>query len=246
MAVRKTSVVYFFVAPPLAALVFIALPAIRADDAPPTVQFNRDIRPLLADRCFRCHGPDSGQRQAELRLDKAEGFKADLGGRQAIVPGKPDESELIRRVTHVDDEERMPPAETGERLTSGEITLLRQWIAQGAKYEPHWSFIPPRRPAVPEVKNIAWARGPIDRFILARQEAAGISPAPEADKRTLVRRLYFDLTGLPPTADEVEAFVADPRPEAYDELVDRLLMSPHYGERMAIYWLDLVRYADTV
>jgi hypothetical protein len=204
------------------------------------IRFNRDVRPILSDKCFACHGPDATHRKADLRLDTAD------GARQVVVPGKPAESELIARVTSPQKSRRMPPAKSGKELSAAEIDLLRRWVEQGARYQAHWSYLPPQRPAVPAVKNAAWPRDAIDRFLLARIESAGLLPSPEADAITLVRRLSFDLTGLPPTPAEVDTFLADDRPDAYDRLMDRLLASPHYGERMALYWLDLVRYADTV
>jgi hypothetical protein len=223
-----------------------AEPARAAEPLADRVEFNRDIRPLLSDKCFACHGPDASHRKADLRLDTEDGAKADRGGYRAVVPGKPADSELIARITSPEKSQRMPPAKSGKTLSPGEIDLIRRWIGQGAPYQPHWSYLPPRRPTVPAVTNAAWPRGPIDRFLLAQLEARGLAPSPEADKVTLARRLFFDLTGLPPSPQEVDAFLADSRPGAYERLVDRLLASPHYGERMAMYWLDLVRYADTV
>ncbi len=210
------------------------------------VEFNRDIRPILSDKCFSCHGPDANHRQAGLRLDTEEGAKAGRSGRRALVPGKPDQSTLIQRAVHPKEALRMPPAHTQKALTSSEITLLKRWIEQGGSYQKHWSYIPPRVPQVPTVKQAGWVRNPIDRFVLAKIEGAGLKPAPEADRVTLIRRLSFDLTGMPPTPSEVDTFLADGRPDAYERQVDRLLASPRYGERMAMYWLDLVRYADTV
>ncbi len=210
------------------------------------IEFNRDIRPILADRCFPCHGPDAGRRKAGLRLDTDKGAKADLGGRSAVVPGKPDESELLDRITSADKSQRMPPIKSGKEVSAKEIDLFRRWIAQGAEYQLHWSYLPPARPLLPDVKDRDWPRGKIDRFILARLEASGLKPSPEADKVTLIRRLHFDLIGLPPSPKEVETFLSDDQSDAYERLVDRLLASPHFGERMALYWLDLVRYADTV
>lgn len=224
-----------------------ALPAV-ADPiaaARQQVRYNRDIRPILADNCYQCHGPDQNQRQADLRLDQEEGALADLDGRRAIVPGQPDASELIRRITTSDPAERMPPASTGKALSARQVELLRQWIAAGAPWEPHWSFMPPQRPEPPQVANPSWVRNPIDAFVLARLEQEGLSPSPEADRATLIRRLSLDLTGLPPTPEEVDAFESDASPDAYEKLVDRLLASPRYGERMASRWLDAARYADT-
>jgi hypothetical protein len=209
------------------------------------VEFNRDIRPILSDNCYACHGPDKNQRKADLRLDIKEGAMADRGDSRPIVPGKPDQSELIRRVTATAKGKRMPPAKFGKQLTSRQIALFRRWIEQGAKWEPHWSRIPPKRPPLPAVQDRSWPINPMDRFILARLEEEKLQPSPEADKRTLMRRLAFDLTGLPPAPAEGDAFLADSSPEAYVKLVDRLLASKHYGERMALYWLDLVRFADT-
>lgn len=210
-----------------------------AVDAP---TYNRDIRPILSDRCFTCHGPDSGHREAELRLDTEAGAHESV-----IVAGKADESELINRVTSDDPDVRMPPADSKKPpLTGEQIELLKKWVNAGAKYEPHWAYIPPQRPRVPKVKHESAARNDIDRFLLAAMEAKNLEPSPEADPATLVRRVYFDLTGLPPSPTEVEAFLADKRAGAYDKLVDRLLASDSYGERMASWWFDLVRFASTV
>ncbi|MFN6189344.1 MAG: PSD1 and planctomycete cytochrome C domain-containing protein [Planctomycetia bacterium] len=211
--------------------------------------FTRDIKGILSNRCVRCHGPDpegrAGGGDEGLRLDTFAGATADLGGHAAIVPGKPDESELIRRITSTDPDIVMPPPEAGERLPEKQVDLLKRWIAAGATYEPHWAYVPPQRPAVPAVKQAAWPKNDIDRFILARLEAEGLEPQPEADRATLARRLALDLTGLPPTPDEVEAFVADPAADAVERLVDRLLAHDGYGEHMARQWLDLARYADS-
>jgi hypothetical protein len=209
------------------------------------LSFDRDIRPILADKCFRCHGPDPQQRQADLRLDTADGALCDLGGRRAIVPGKPEESELWRRVTSVDADERMPPSSTGKSLTDADRGKLRHWIEQGAEYEAHWSLRPPRKSVPPANRDPSWARTAIDRFVLANLDRDELLPQPEADRFTLVRRLSLDLTGLPPSPDEIEAFVADRSANAYEVLVDRLLASPHFGECFALDWLDAARYADT-
>jgi len=214
-----------------------------------TVDFDRDVRPILADNCFACHGPDEKARQANLRLDVREGAlgKA-LSGRPAIVPGKPAASGLIERITTKVAPLRMPPASTGKRLTPAQIQILQQWIRQGAQYAPHWAFVPPRRPPLPALKiqnPKSKIQNPIDVFILARLQKAGLTLSPPADRYTLIRRLSFDLIGLPPTPQEVEAFVKDRSPDAYEKVVDRLLASPHFGERMALKWLDLARYADT-
>jgi len=210
------------------------------------VDFARDIRPLLSDNCFACHGPDAKQRKADLRLDTREGALAYIDGTSAVVPGKPSESELIRRVTTDDEDDLMPPPDSGKKLDATQKALLQRWIAEGAEYELHWSYKPVTRPMPPRVKNGSFVLNDIDRFVLATLRTKGHEPAREADRRTLIRRLSFDLTGLPPTWEQVRAFVADSSPRAFGKLVDRLLASPHYGERMAIYWLDLVRYADTM
>ncbi|HEX4945270.1 MAG TPA: DUF1549 domain-containing protein [Blastocatellia bacterium] len=217
------------------------------------VQFNRDIRPILSDRCFYCHGPDEKNRKAGLRLDTFEGATKDRGGYRAITPGKPDESELLRRVTSHEPGEVMPPPSAKKApITPEEAALLKRWITQGAKYEGHWAFQPLARTAPPAVKNTKWVRNDIDRFILARLEREGMQPSPQADARTLIRRLSLDLTGLLPQPNEVEAFVKafdvkDPRKQdaAYNALVERLLASPHYGERWGRHWLDQARYADS-
>jgi hypothetical protein len=224
------------------ALAFFASSADAAD-----VQFNRDIRPILSDRCFACHGPDKGTRKTKMRLDHEADAKADLGkGKFAVVPGDPAKSEIYKRITSTSKTLRMPPGYMGhEPLKPSEIELIRQWIEQGAKYDLHWSFIPPKRPAPPAAANGAWVRNPIDAFIAARLDREGLKPSPEADRQTLIRRLTLDLTGLPPTPAEVEAFVADRSAGAYEKVVDRLLASPQYAERMAIRWLEAARYSDT-
>jgi hypothetical protein len=214
--------------------------SIAAAQPPRQIEFNRDIRPILSNNCFVCHGPDNNLRKAKLRLDDEKDSHA-----KVIKAGKPAESELFRRLITDDPKEKMPPAKTLKQLTKQEIELIRIWIAQGAKYERHWSLIPPRKHEFPHVKNTGWVRNDIDRFVLARLEKEGVQPSPEADKRTLLRRLSFDLTGLPPTPAEVDAFIADKSPQAYEKAVDRLLASPQFGERMAVQWLDVVRYADT-
>ncbi|MGI9456317.1 MAG: PSD1 and planctomycete cytochrome C domain-containing protein, partial [Aeoliella sp.] len=210
------------------------------------IDFNRDIRPLLSDNCFQCHGPDSSSREADLRLDVEQSAKLDRGGYAVVTAGTVGDSELVERIRSTDASEQMPPPETGKKLTPDEIELLTQWIEEGAEWSMAWAYEPPKSHATPEVKDNAWPRNWIDHFILSRLEQEGLQPAPEADRVTLLRRLSFDLIGLPPTPQEAEQFVSDNHPDAYVHLVDRLLDSPHFGERMAIYWLDLVRFADTV
>jgi mono/diheme cytochrome c family protein len=222
-----------------------ARPAHGQQAKTPPVEFNRDIRPILSNNCFTCHGPDKDLRKAKLRLDVEEVALADRGGYRVIVPGKPDDSELIHRITAKDRTERMPPPKTNKQLSAREIDLLRRWIEQGAKWQGHWSLITPKRSALPQVADRKWPVNAVDHFILARLEQEGLRPSPETDRRTLIRRLSFDLRGLPPTPEEVDAFLADSSPKAYELLVERLLASPHYGERLAQYWLDVVRYADT-
>ncbi len=210
------------------------------------IDFSLDIRPILSEHCFRCHGPDDGARQAELRLDQRESALGELeSGGRAIVPGELTHSELFRRITSSDPSERMPPEETGKKLSPRQIALVREWIESGASWGPHWAYVAPRRHPLPQVMDAKWAVNAVDRFILARLEAEGIAPSPRASKETLIRRLSLDLTGLGPTPDEVDAFRADDRPDAYERLVDRLLASPRHGEWMALHWLDLARYADT-
>jgi hypothetical protein len=217
-----------------------------AAKAAKTVRYNRDIRPILADKCFKCHGPDANERKAKLRLDRAvDAQKPAASGNCAIVPGKLDDSALYERVTSNDPEERMPPAKTGKSLTPAEIAKLKSWIEEGAEYEGHWAFTPPVRPALPAVKQASWCRNPIDYFIMARLEAEGLAPSPEAERLTLLRRLKLDLAGLPPSIEEADAFSADAGPGAYTRQVDRLLGSPQYGERWGRIWLDAARYADS-
>lgn len=221
----------------------VAVPAVDLGDP---VNFNREIRPILSNNCFACHGPDTGERKASLRLDEGDSAYSPLkSGHTAIVPGNPAQSELVRRITTTDDADRMPPAKFNKTLKPAEIDLLTRWVAQGGKIEPHWAFVTPKRPELPAVRNTTWPRNPIDHFILARLEREGLDPSPEADKHALIRRVSLDLTGLPPTPEEVDAFMADAAPDAYEKVVDRLLQSPHYGEQMARNWLDVARYADT-
>lgn len=213
------------------------------------VSFNRDIRPLLSDRCFACHGPHAAKREADLRLDVPDGEQGpflERDGHQAIKPGDPDASEIWKRLTIDDASQQMPPSDSGKKpLTDAQKQLVRQWILQGAQYEEFWAFVPPRPQKSPSVHHASWLAGRIDQFVLASLEKKQLKPQPRADKRTLIRRVTFDLTGLPPTREEIHAFENDDRPDAYRKLVDRLLASPQYGEHMARYWLDLVRFADT-
>ncbi len=209
------------------------------------VDFNRDIRPILSDNCFACHGPDDGQRMADLRLDTKEGIFAARGDYQVVLPGRASESRLFQRISARDRALRMPPSTFERQLTGKEIELIHQWIDQGAEYQSHWAFVPPKLWPLPKIKDGSWPRNGIDHFVLARLERDGLKPTPETGKVTLLRRVTFDLTGLPPTPAEVEAFLADTSSDAYQKVVERLLNSPHYGERMAMQWLDLGRYADT-
>jgi len=211
------------------------------------IRYNRDIRPLLADRCFHCHGPDQADRQAALRLDQADGDEGayrDAAGVVAIKPGSLEESELWKRIISEDADSVMPPPGSHKKaLTTEEQELFRRWIEQGANYESFWAFIPPTSPAI--LEGDAGTKSPIDQIVCRRLEAEGRSPSPVADRRTLIRRVTLDLTGLPPTRAEIDDFLNDDTPDAYEKLVDRLLDSPHYGEHMAKYWLDVVRFADT-
>jgi hypothetical protein len=209
------------------------------------VLFNRDVRPILSDKCFLCHGPDATSRNIPLRLDLEESAKADLGGRRAIVPGNAGASELIRRITSEQKSRLMPPVHSGLKLTNSEIETLRLWIEQGAEWQLHWSFIPPQRPSLPKVSRSDWPRNAIDYFILARLDRENLTPSPEAPPETLLRRASYDVTGLPPTPAELDAFLNDRAPDAWERAVDRLLASPRYGERMAFRWMEYSRYADT-
>lgn len=208
------------------------------------IEFNRDVRPILSDKCFACHGPDEKTREAELRLDEQASAFADRDGSRVIVAGEPSSSSLVARITSTDEFDRMPPPGHGKALTAEEVKILQDWIQQGAKYQEHWSYIPLSRPEVPVLTKSEL--GPIDSFIRRKQLEANATMNNPADRRTLLRRVSFDLTGVPPTYDEVLAFEKDESDDAYEKIIDRLLKSPHFGERMAIYWLDLVRYADTL
>ncbi len=221
---------------------FLTTAIASADDA---VRFNRDIRPILAENCLFCHGPDPAQRKARLRLDTYEGLFGDRDGTSPIVPGKLKDSTAYVRITSTDADEVMPPPTFHKKLTAKQKGIVKTWIEQGAKWEPHWSFAKLEPQTPPKVKTPAWVRNPIDAFVLRELEKAGLTPTAEADRRTLARRLSFDLRGLPPSPEEVETFVADRSANAYEKLVDRFLASEHYGEHRARYWLDAARYADT-
>jgi hypothetical protein len=226
--------------PALAVLLCLA-PNVAAAAAPGKVDYNFQVRPILADRCFVCHGPDEKNRKAKLRLDLPEVAYA----RHAVVPGKPDESKLVKRIT-ADDDDRMPPRKSNLSLSKAEIEILRRWVAEGGEYKPHWAFLPlPDTVPVPAVADTRWPAGPLDHFVLARLEREGLKPSPAASKEDWIRRVTFDLTGLPPKPVEVDAFLADQSPRAFEEVVDRLLASPHFGERLATDWLDAARYADS-
>lgn len=231
------------------AILFLIGAASSSIAADPTVDFTRDIKPIISNACYRCHGPDAAERKGGtdgLRLDTAEGIFADLGsGQFAVVAGKPDQSELLKRISSTDPDAAMPPKGAGRKLTQREIDLVTNWIKQGAKFSRHWSYVKPVRSTLPPVKNEAWARNGIDRFVLARLEREGLQPTEEADHYTLARRVSLDLTGLPPTVEEVDAFVRDTSPNAYEAMVDRFLAKQAYGEHWALMWLDLARYADS-
>ncbi len=235
-----------------------ALNGALAADA--VVDFNRDVRPILSDACFTCHGPDEDRREGDLRLDTAEGLAREVDGKRVVAAGKPDASELLKRVLSTDPDVRMPPPKSGKPLSEQQVSIIRRWIEQGARWQQHWAFVAPTRPALPAVRQMANVRNPIDAFVIAKLEQQKLAPSAEADPRTLLRRVTFDLTGLPPTLDEQQAFLAECEmsgtngsaeqrqqcvDRAYERLVDRLLASPRYAERMAIRWIDGSRYADT-
>ena len=223
----------------------LGLAAVARAAAPAKLEYNRDVRPILSDKCFRCHGPDSQARKAELRLDQRDSAVAEHDGGRPIIPGQPEKSEVVERIETADPDDHMPPRKSNLRLSKDEIAVLRRWIAEGAEYQPHWSLLAPRAAPLPPVQKADWPRNEIDHFVLARLENAGLAPSAEVDKVTLLRRVTLDLTGLPPTPREVDAFLADSSPAAYEGVVERLLASPRYGERMAMDWLDAARYADT-
>ncbi len=235
----KTAIVFLT----FSGLLLLGVPkgAVRA-----AVDFNREVRPILSDRCYACHGPDAAIREAGLRLDTFEGATQVLdSGLRAIVPGKPEASELIKRIHTTDPDDLMPPAKLNRPLTNAERDVLDRWIREGAAYARHWAFIPPREHPVPGVQDKAWAKDSLDHFILAKLEANQLSPAPEADRATLLRRLSLVLNGLPPSPEQLDSFAGDPSPDAYEKQVDALLASPRFGERMALDWLDIARFADT-
>ena len=234
----KSAVLVFISGVIFASVCFSTAQAIH-QATPRKIDFNRDIRPILSDKCFMCHGPDASAKKIKLRLDSEAAALA------ALVPGKPEQSKLIKRITHTDEAMKMPPVDSGRSLSKTEIELLTEWILQGAKWQSHWAFNVPVRPEIPTVKNDAWVKNPIDNFVLARLEKEGLLPSPEADRGTLLRRVSLDLTGLPPTLQVLDNFLNDKSKNAYEKVVDRLLSSPRYGERMAFKWLDAARYADT-
>ena len=227
------------------AVAALAPPAAAQDPAGPAVDFQRQVRPILADNCFQCHGPDESTRQVRLRLDTEDGAFAERPAGRPVVRGDAASSLLYQRITHANARLRMPPAASNKTLTDAQIDILRRWIDEGASWDRHWAFAPVARPEPPPVADAGWARSPLDRFVLARLEAAGLAPAPEADRRTLARRAALDLTGLPPAPALLDAFLNDPSDDAYERYVDRLLASAHWGEHRARYWLDAARYGDT-
>ena len=218
-----------------------------AEALPATVDYNRDIKPILSNNCYACHGPDAKQVKGGLRLDSFKSATSELkSGERAIVPKDLAESALVYRITAKDVDERMPPADSIKKLTARQKELLKRWVAQGGEYAKHWAYVAPKKAVAPKAVQKGFTQNDIDQFVLAQMKVKGFTPAKAADKRSLIRRLSFDLTGLPPTWAQVQAFVNDKSPDAYGKLVDRLLASKHYGERMAVYWLDMVRYADTI
>ncbi len=227
----------------LSLVIVMACAAVAAANDP--VAFNQSIRPILADKCFSCHGPDANQREAELRLDQREDAIRDRDGYRVIDPGKPDSSLLLERILNTGDEQ-MPPADSGKQLSPEEVQLIRNWIQQGAEWQEHWSLLALERPKVPRVQQAPWVRNPIDAFILSQLEQRGLKPSPPADPLTLARRISFDLNGLPPSPKDVAQYSGGTTQSTWNAYADRLIASPHFGERMAMYWLDLVRYADTL
>jgi hypothetical protein len=238
-----------FLALAVAGMLAAAAHAQEAPAKPPAkIDFSRDVQPILSDNCFFCHGPDSAKRKGHLRLDlldPKQGPFVDHDGDVPIVPGHPEKSDLVTRILSDDADEKMPPPKSNRHITPRQIEVLKKWVEQGAPWGKLWSLVPPKRAELPAVKDAGWCRNAIDRFVLAKLEEEGMSPSPEAEKTTLLRRVTLDLTGLPPTPREVDDFVADSSPDAYEKVVDRLLASPRYGERMVWEWLDAARYADT-
>ena len=237
MAIRPSCLVI-----PILFLAVTASSPVPVSESSRTIDFQRDVRPILSDNCFLCHGPDKGTRMAELQLDTRDGAFAKRANGTTIVPGDPEASLLYKRITHENEMMRMPPADSKKELAKEQIGVLRRWIEEGASWDQHWSFKAIERPESPAVKNKTWVRSPLDRFVLTRLEAEGLAPAPEADKRTLARRVALDLTGLPPDPGTLESFLHDTSEQAYEKLVDRLLDSKHWGEHRARYWLDAARY----
>ena len=240
MAIRPSCLVI-----PILFFAVTASSPVPVSESSRTIDFQRDVRPILSDNCFQCHGPDKGTRMAELQLDTRDGAFAKRANGTTIVPGDPEASLLYKRITHENEVMRMPPAYSKKELTKEQIEILKSWIQQGASWDQHWAFKAITRPKLPAVKNEAWVRSPLDRFVLTRLEKEGLTPAPEADKRTLARRVALDLTGLPPDPGTLESFLSDTSEQAYEKLVDRLLDSKHWGEHRARYWLDAARYGDT-
>jgi hypothetical protein len=235
----------WFIAYPVIAIFAANTTSCFAADTAERVDFTRDVRPILSDNCFHCHGPDSAERQADLRLDVWQDAGDIRGAEAVIIPGKTGESELIARITSDDLDLRMPPADSGKSLATEQVEMLRRWVAQGGTYQQHWAFVAPQRPVVPRVKNAGWVRNPIDAFVLARLESEGLEPSPPANFNTLIRRLSLDLIGLPPTLDELSAAERAEGESAYRDATEQLLASPHYGERWGRMWLDVARYADS-
>ncbi|HEY1110209.1 MAG TPA: DUF1549 domain-containing protein, partial [Opitutaceae bacterium] len=229
-------------------LAALFLASVALASAAELVDYNRQIQPILSDACFRCHGPDAGTREADLRLDLREGLFRTKNDLTVVKPGKPEESELYLRITSPHEDEVMPPKESNRQLRPGEAELIKKWIAGGAPWGTHWAFSPPKRPTVPKPTDAAVAtrvRNPIDAFVFTKLEKEKLKPAPEAERAMLLRRVALDLTGVAPTPAEMEAYLADKAPDAYERAVDRLIASPRYGERWAWEWLDLARYSDT-
>ncbi len=222
-------------------LLVLCAGSVQAAAITTTIDYGRDIRPILAENCFHCHGQDKNNRKGDIRLDTLDGQRAD----QLVIPGRPNDSEIIKRILTTDQDDLMPPPDSNRKISDKDKQLLRQWIVQGAPFDGHWAFNAPTRPAEPIVRNKAWSRNPIDRFVLAKLDSYDLFPSSEAAKETLIRRLYLDLTGLPPEPADIDAFLTDAAPDAYERLVERLLATPHYGERMATPWLDAARYADS-